>query len=57
LKRVGEMLAVVQGGRGETAFCRKITGSFKGKMIKVAPGAIGGNNNLCMIREVKLYRD
>jgi hypothetical protein len=54
LEGVGEVLAVVQGGRRQSASTRKIMGSFHGKMIKVTPSAIGGKDDLCMIREVKL---
>jgi hypothetical protein len=50
------VLAVVQCGCGKCAFNREITGGLERKMIEIAPGAICGDDDLCMIREVELKR-
>lgn len=54
LKRVGEMLAVIEGLGGNCAIGREILSSLQWEVIKVAPNTVGRDNNLCVIWEVEL---
>jgi hypothetical protein len=49
------MLAIIEGFCRKCAMHGKITGSFEGKMIKIAPSPICRKNKLGMIGEVELY--
>ena len=54
LKRVGEMLAVIQGLGGNRAFGREILSSFQWEVIEVAPNAVGRDYNLSVVWKVEL---
>ena len=51
---MGEVLAVVEGGRWDGAGFGEVAGGFEGKVIEVAPGTVGGENELGVIWEVEL---
>jgi hypothetical protein len=54
LERVREVLTIVERGSGKCALDSEITGGLNGKVIEITPGAIGGDDDLRVVREIEL---
>lgn len=51
---VGEVLAVVECGGWDGTGLGEVAGGFEGEVIEVAPGTVGGKDELGMVWEVEL---
>jgi hypothetical protein len=54
LERVGEVLAVVEGGGWERAMLSEGHGGFQGEVVEVAPKAVAGEDDLGVVGEIEL---
>ena len=53
---MGEVLAVVECGRWDGTGLGEVAGGFEGEVVEVAPGTVGGEDELGVVREVELLR-
>ena len=52
---VGEVLAFVEGGWWDGTGLGEIAGGFEGEVVEVAPGTVGGEDELGVVWEVELH--